>query len=121
MRTGRRRAVIALALAALMTGSAKAEAQERPPAAPPDLRMLLNLDLFRPHADDANAGRSGEASNGSMVDQIRALKAMGYLGGNHNTAQPVAGSEADAGGARVAAPNPPLPETGNSGDSEGQP
>lgn len=116
MRTGRRRAVLALAAAALMTGSVKAGAQERPPAAPPDLRMLLNLDLFRPHAGDANGGGgSGAASNGSMVDQIRALKAMGYLGGNHNNAQ------ADATGARGDAPNPPSPETGNSSDSEGQP
>jgi hypothetical protein len=114
--------VIALAAAALMTGSAKAGAQERPPAAPPDLRMLLNLDLFRPHADDgANGGGGpGAASNGSMVDQIRALKAMGYLGGNHNNAQ-TAGGTSEATGAHVAAPNPPLPETGDSSDSEGQP
>jgi hypothetical protein len=116
MRTGRSRALIALAAAALVTGSAKAGAQERPAPAPPDLRMLLNLDLFRQHAGDADGGGSGEPSDGSMVDQIRALKAMGYLGGNRNNAQ-AAGGETDAAGARVAAPNPSSVETRDSGDS----
>src|SRR5579863_3464706 len=116
MRTGRSRAMIALAAAALVTGSAKAGAQERPAPAPPDLRMLLNLDLFRQHAPDAGGGGSGDASNGSMVDQIRALKAMGYLGGNHNDAQ-AAGGETDATGARVAAPNPPSSHTRETGET----
>ncbi len=36
--------------------------------------MLLDLDLFVPN----DAGNSGENQN-SMLDQIQALRAMGYL------------------------------------------
>jgi hypothetical protein len=81
MRTGRSLAVIALAAAALVTRSTRTGAQEQPSPAPPDLRMLLNLDLFRPHPSDAGNDTAGQGSNDSMLDQIRALKAMGYLRG----------------------------------------
>jgi len=45
----------------------------------PDLRMLLNLDLFgaQPGGSPANGAEQGP----SMMDQIRALNEMGYLGG----------------------------------------
>jgi hypothetical protein len=75
-------------LAAMLVGTEKvrASAQE----APPDLRMLMNLDLFEPRhngAQDAPAPGPSPADD-SMLDQIRTLDAMGYLG-NH--------ADADAG------------------------
>ena len=88
MRTGRSLAVIALAAAALVTGTDKTGAQEQPPSTPPDLRMLLNLDLFRPQPADAGNGEPEQRSNASMLDQIRALKAMGYLRGNRMILHP---------------------------------
>lgn len=49
----------------------------------PDPRMLLNLDLFSRGADT-------DSGNGSMLEQIRTLQAMGYLGGaNPPAPQPV--------------------------------
>jgi hypothetical protein len=57
-----------------------ADAQEKTP----DLRMLLNLDLF---GDQSVANGPGQPSSQpdtgapvSMLDQIRALNSMGYLG-----------------------------------------
>jgi hypothetical protein len=76
-----------------------ARAQE---ADPPDIRMLLNLDLFRtqPHSAPGPQGANSE-SNDSTLDQIRTLNALGYLGngvkvGARNT-DPVSGT-----------PTPPL-------------
>jgi len=50
--------------------------------APPDLRMLMNLDLFEPRHNNANsaAGPAASPSDDSMLDQIRTLNQMGYLG-----------------------------------------
>jgi hypothetical protein len=50
-------------------------------ADPPDIRMLLNLDLFRsqPQTPAGPQGANSE-SNDSTLDQIRTLKALGYLG-----------------------------------------
>jgi hypothetical protein len=122
MRIGRSLAVIALAAAALVTRSTRTGAQEQPPPAPPDLRMLLNLDLFRPHAADAGNDTAGQGSNDSMLDQIRALKAMGYLQGNQENPDSenpddsaTAPRASDVSGTRVTAPNP-APS-----DSEGRP
>jgi len=54
--------------------------------APPDLRMLMNLDLFEPRRGDAQGAPAAAASgDDSMLDQIRTLDAMGYLG-NHDDA-----------------------------------
>jgi hypothetical protein len=58
--------------------------------APPDLRMLMNLDLFAPSSNGSKGGSEKGApgttdapqSDDSMIDQIRALNAMGYLGSN---------------------------------------
>jgi len=65
----------------LMVGkSRRVEAQEQAP----DLRMLLNLDLFgaQPSGSpaDESTGAGDSATGLSMLDQIRALNAMGYLG-----------------------------------------
>ncbi len=65
------------ATAYVITEAPQASAQD----APPSLRMLLNLDLFSSRQTDASAtpGPGGAASD-SMLDQIRALDALGYLG-----------------------------------------
>jgi hypothetical protein len=54
-------------------------------ADPPDIRMLLNLDLFRsqPHNAAGPRGANSE-SNDSTLDQIRTLNALGYLGNGDN-------------------------------------
>jgi hypothetical protein len=114
MRTGRSLAVIALAAAALVMGSSKPGAQEQPSPTPPDLRMLLNLDLFKPQPSDPGNGAPEQRSNASMLDQIRALKAMGYLQANPQ-ANPETNSDdtasapgaSDVGGARTTTPSPP--------------
>ena len=45
---------------------------------PPDLRMLLNLDLFSAPPPSASGD---QPSAPSMLDQIRTLNSMGYLAG----------------------------------------
>jgi hypothetical protein len=54
---------------------------------PPDLRMLMNLDLFesRPGNPQGAPAPGGTESDGSMLDQIRTLNAMGYLGNHRDT------------------------------------
>src|SRR5271155_2401806 len=49
---------------------------------PPDLRMLMNMDLFEPRNNGAKGSPAPASSPGddSMLDQIRTLDAMGYLG-----------------------------------------
>jgi len=65
-------------LAALtFTGLRQVRAQEQPP----NLQMLLNLDLFSSSGTgDSGYGNSG--AGGSMLDQIQALRQMGYLQSN---------------------------------------
>jgi hypothetical protein len=55
--------------------------------APPDLGMLMNLDLFEPRHKVAEGATAPPASpsDDSMLEQIRTLDAMGYLG-NHDDA-----------------------------------
>lgn len=57
-------------------------------AQPPDLQMLLNLDLF---SSSGSGGSQAPAPGGSMLDQIQALRQMGYLQGNTQNAPPPAG------------------------------
>jgi hypothetical protein len=78
---GRRIVAGVLLLAALtFTGIRQVRAQGQPP----DLQMLLNLDLFSsPGSDHSQAAAPGD----SMLDQIRALRQMGYLGENAENAQ----------------------------------
>jgi hypothetical protein len=57
---------------------------------PPDFRMLMNLDLFASRASDVKdapemKGAPASAPDDSMLDQIRALSAMGYLGDNRGS------------------------------------
>ncbi len=63
---------LVLAAAIISFGSERASAQS---ATPPDIRMLLDLDLFRPHS----SSHQDDGGNDSMLDQIQALRAMGYL------------------------------------------
>ncbi len=61
---------------------------------PPNLQMLLNLDLFRPQPQQNESGGENSNSSGSTLDQIRTLNALGYLGnGNDMDAAGDAASE----------------------------
>ena len=94
MTRGRKVTTIALAVCVTSLGVKSVLAQT---GGQPEVRMLLNLDLFTPQP---NAPASGD--DDSTLHQIQALRAMGYLNG-----------------ARKGSPNPP-PST-NSGPSEMQP
>jgi hypothetical protein len=50
---------------------------------PPDLQMLLNLDLFRPQAQQGGGEGPAPNSSSSTLDQIRTLSALGFLGNSH--------------------------------------
>jgi len=52
---------------------------QAPSDPPPDLRMLLNLDLFKPNPNAAAQNGTG-GSGGSMLERIQTLNALGYLG-----------------------------------------
>jgi hypothetical protein len=67
----------AMLLALLISSAPAAWAQNDPP---PDLNMLLNLDLFKPNPNAA--AQNGAGGNGSMLEQIQTLNALGYLGPN---------------------------------------
>ena|SRR5215469_5301183 len=71
-------AVVLIGATVLCSGVVRASAQD----APPDLRMLMNLDLFEPRHNTAQVAPSAGSSpaDDSMLDQIRTLDAMGYLG-----------------------------------------
>jgi hypothetical protein len=64
-------------LAATITfvGGHASEAQDQTP--PP--RMLLNLDLFVPQHDNGAPGQNAANGGDSMLQQLRALRSMGYL------------------------------------------
>ena len=81
----------------------RASAQYEPP---PDLRMLMNLDLFEPRHNNAQGAPAPAASPGddSMLDQIRTLDAMGYLGNHGDTNAGDVPAPAAAGSAGVAPP-----------------
>jgi hypothetical protein len=76
-----RRRMVAIMLSASMlvsTGARQVFAQD----APPNLRMLLNLDLFesRTGSTESTPAPGAPTPDDSMLDQIRTLNAMGYLG-----------------------------------------
>ncbi len=78
-------AIMILATTLIFVETRRTSAQD----APPDLRMLMNLDLFEAPSNDtkgASAINGAPAPDESMLDQIRALSAMGYLGGNPESA-----------------------------------
>jgi hypothetical protein len=73
MTRGRKLTTIALAVSIVSLGATSARAQ---PGSQPQVRMLLNLDLFTPQT---NAPASGD--DDSTLHEIQALRAMGYLNG----------------------------------------
>jgi hypothetical protein len=126
-----RRKVAAIVLIGTMVvcgETGRASAQSSTNEAPPDLRMLMNLDLFEPRHDNVQGAPAPAASPGddSMVDQIRTLDEMGYLGNHDNTnagdmPAPEA-AEPPAPGAEDVAPSkapPQMPASQPSYDVEG--
>jgi hypothetical protein len=77
-------AIVLIATIVVCGETRRASAQNSTNEAPPDLRMLMNLDLFEPrHSNAQEATAPAESpTDDSMLDQIRTLDAMGYLG-NH--------------------------------------
>ena len=79
---GRARKLLAmrLLLTVLIFGSARRAPAQEPP---PDLKMLLNLDLFSAAPQDSAGASPASGASGSdqasMLDQIRTLDALGYL------------------------------------------
>jgi hypothetical protein len=105
-----RRRMVAIMLSASMlawTGARQVFAQD----APPNLRMLLNLDLFesRDGNTEGTPAPGAPAPDDSMLDQIRTLNAMGYLG------KPATAQGSDAAGSLVGNARPPAaaPEPSN--------
>lgn len=79
----------ALLLAALnFIGIRRVRAQEQAP----DMQMLLNLDLFSSSGADKT---QAPVPGGSMLDQIRTLRQMGYLQGNAGAGQTPPSGEDD--------------------------
>jgi hypothetical protein len=68
---GRKLTTIALAVS---IGSLAAKSVPAQPGSQPEVRMLLNLDLFTPQT---NAPANGD--DDSTLHEIQALRAMGYL------------------------------------------
>jgi hypothetical protein len=89
MRRIRNAIAVTLLVSALAIAGRRAAAQEAPP---PDPRMLLNLDLFAPRASGSGSGATDE----SLFEQIRTLRAMGYL-------RKKAGADRDNGNANAGA------------------
>jgi hypothetical protein len=128
MKLRRKAAAIMLSAAMLVgTETGRTSAQDTTP----DLRMLMNLDLFEPRTNHASGGPSPAVSSSppaddSMLTQIRTLDAMGYLG-NHDDANagdaPAPGAaEPPAPGAEDVAPSkapPQIPASQPSYDVEG--
>jgi hypothetical protein len=121
-------AIVLIGTMAVCGETQRASAQNAMHEAPPDLRMLMNLDLFEPRHNSAQAAPAPAESPGddSMLDQIRALDSMGYLG-NHDDADagdvavPKA-AERPAPGAEDVAPStapPQMPSGQPSYDVEG--
>jgi hypothetical protein len=81
------------------SGTSPVRAQD---SAPPDLHMLLDLDLFR-SLQRGEKGWEGSSSNDSTLDQIRTLNALGYLGNSDN-------ARASGESSRSQTPATPLPQ-----------
>ena len=96
---------------------------------PPDLHMLMNLDLFEPRHDrpQGAAAPATSQADDSLLDQIRALDSMGYLGNPADAdagdlPAPRAAVRAAPGAEDVAParlPPPQIPSSAPSDDVEG--
>src|ERR1700722_303946 len=119
MKRLRKVAAIVLIGTTVVCGETQRTSAQEPP---PDLRMLMNLDLFEPRHNDPQSAPASPTSptDDSMLDQIRTLDAMGYLG-NPADADPDA-SDLPAPGAEDIAPAkevPQIPSSVPSDDVEG--
>ena len=96
---------------------------------PPDLHMLMNLDLFEPRHNrpQGAAAPATSQADDSLLDQIRALDSMGYLGNPADadagdSPAPRAAVRAAPGAEDVAParlPPPQIPSSAPSDDVEG--
>jgi hypothetical protein len=78
MKRLRKVAAIVLIGTMVVCGETRRTSAQQPP---PDLHMLMNLDLFEPrHNNPQGAVAAATPDDDSMLDQIRALDKMGYLG-----------------------------------------
>ena len=68
----------------LLFGDGRSHAQSDTP----DPSMLLNLDLFRKPETRGTSWQGSDGDADSMVEQIRALRAMGYLNGKPDLTLP---------------------------------
>ena len=119
-----RRKVVAIVLigATVVCGETRrSSAQDAAHEAPPDLRMLMNLDLFEPRHNNAKsvAAPAASPSDDSMLDQIRTLDAMGYLGNNHPDAEASDDAPRSLGNSSEVRPSAPVPSNNPTFDVEG--
>ena len=77
MKSGPSLARMMLLAVLISSVAAPARAQNEPP---PDLNMLLNLDLFKPNPNAA----AQNGGDGSMLEQIQTLSTLGYFGPNRS-------------------------------------
>ena len=79
MKRLRKVAAIVLIGTTIVCGETRRTSAQDPP---PDLRMLMNLDLFEPRHNNPQAAAASATSptDDSLLDQIRTLDKMGYLG-----------------------------------------
>ena len=129
MKLRRKVAAIVLIATIVVCGETRRASAQTTHDAPPDLRMLMNLDLFEPRHNNAQDAPAPGASptDDSLLDQIRALDSMGYLGNPADAdagdlPAPRAAVRAAPGAEDVApakAPPPQIPSSGPSDDVEG--
>jgi hypothetical protein len=79
MKRLRKVAAIVLIGTTIVCGETRRTRAQEPP---PDLHMLMNLDLFEPRHNSPQGAATSATSptDDSLLDQIRTLDAMGYLG-----------------------------------------
>jgi hypothetical protein len=79
MKRLRKVAAIVLIGTTIVCGETRRTRAQEPP---PDLHMLMNLDLFEPRHNNPQGATAPAISptDDSLLDQIRTLDSMGYLG-----------------------------------------
>ena len=100
MRRGRR--LLSFSTVCMMLVSSGVLPVRAQDSAPPDLQMLLNLDLFRSQLQHGEPGWPSSNSSDSTLDQIRTLNALGYLGNSKHMDTVVGGGA--SGGLKPPAP-----------------
>jgi len=126
MKRLRKVAAIVLIGTTVVCGETRSARAQEPP---PDLHMLMNLDLFEPRHNRPQGAAAPATSpiDDSLLDQIRALDSMGYLGNPADadagdSPAPRAAVRAAPGAEDVAParlPPPQIPSSAPSDDVEG--